>query len=507
VKLRVSDYFGHQIYANQAHNGDINAVAIGSGENSNIIASCGRDRIVQVFRKNNTQWDLLQSCDNHAASVTDVIFSNRTAELLSISSDRTISIRKMACREDGSQAYICVRVISLKASPVSLTWVPNEPDLVVISTMDRLVQWYHLSSGRLVHSFKISDPASNETMMMSSLEIHNLDESGNKTRVLIGVSSTDRSIRVHDYDSGLLLTKSQGQTAISAITLIQAPGDVDKHQQRLVSCGFDGTVMMWDLAFPAPPVDTSSVTSNVAAPPLNRIPTSNQPQRRILSRIEISSFQRCLESDNDTLGKIRDPLSSPTLVRRKTSRLSLATGLKSSNSLPSTVMNASYLPANESENRKSSQNYLLKGSSSQDTPNSKVKPPSLDYRRRSKSAANLNDLNEEAEHICNSLYSLRKRITSATIDKLDATTAEDLESELKFTSRALSGRVRQSQLRRESITGDLLDVHLAKMIDERLALRARSGGDRQSNGNGAAVKTEDQSIATAGAKDNSSDLA
>lgn len=498
---RITDHSGNPLFAVQAHDGDVNGIAIGEQKNLNIVACCGRDRTIQVFHRQNGEMDLLQTLADHAASVTDLMFTDGTTYLMSISSDRTVSIRKMACGAEGPQAYISIRTISLKSSPVSFTRVPDDPNSIVVSTMDRQIQRYGIS-GRLLHSFKISDSAINETVIMSSLELHNIDETEKRTQILIGVSSTDKSIRFHEYDSGSLLIREHGQSGISAISLIWGPMDSDARQKCLVSCGHDGTVMMWDLYLPNRPVNSSSAMINDPGPSFYHTPT-RQPLRRILSRAEMSKLSRSLDNDSGSLTPIHK--MSPTRDRHRTSRFSLAT---SRISAPTRLVNANATTSytHGKDNHKPSQTHSFKSSSSHTAAGFKVKSPSLDHRWWSKSATNLNDLNAEAERICNSLGTFRKRIASAVMDNLDAVTAEELERELRLTIRAVSERVRKNHAGSEILARDL-DTYLANMIDERLDLRVKSKKDQIDATGTAEDHGEDQNRAVAGAKDESLEVA
>ena len=153
--------------------------------------------------------------------------------------------------------------MNLKASPVSFTSVPTEPNSVMVSTMDRQIQRYDISSGRLLHSFKASDPRSGDSVIMNSLVVHKCDEASG-SRILLGVSSTDKSLRVHDYDSGSLLTREYGQIAVSAIELIQESTGNNLSRKSLISCGLDGTIMIWALSSHPRRYSGSETTSNAA---------------------------------------------------------------------------------------------------------------------------------------------------------------------------------------------------------------------------------------------------
>lgn len=502
MTLRLVDRSSIEITTVQAHNGDINSLDLTKTDNVTLVATCGRDRTLQLYRKDNTALSLLQTLDDHAAAVGDLRFFNGLSTLLSISSDRTIIVRKLASSENGSLAYVTVRVVNLKASPVSFTSVPTEPDSVMVSTMDRQIQRYDISSGRLLHSFKASDPRTGDSVIMNSLVVQKCDEASG-SRLLLGVSSTDKSLRVHDYDSGSLLTREYGQTAVSAIELIQESIGNNLSHKSLISCGLDGTIMIWGLSSHLRRNSGSDATTNAAnevdSPPKTTT-TPSQPLRRILSKAEISDFQRSLESDGDTVSPMsRAP--SPSRIRRKTSRFSLAATPK----LPAPLPNGSNTPILPSGrfDRRSSQEHSPTGPSAN---TKKPKRPSLNDRRRSKSTANLNDLNDSAEQQCKTLQTLRKRIASSSAEKLNLGTAQELENELKLTLSVLSERNRTSYVGSETMAGDLLDVYLAKMIDERLALKGKTG-EKVIAEPGMDVHQDDGQITTtAGAQERASEL-
>ena len=493
------------ILAIQAHNGDINGVAIGTNGKSDFAASCGRDRTIQIFRKSHTHLDLLQTLDDHTASVTDLLFSATTCDLVSISSDRTVLIRRLVCDDQGSQAFVSIRTIVLKASPISITCVPDEPGLLVISTMDRQIQKYDMFSGRLLHSFKTADPGSSETLIMSSIVVHIQDDGAKSIRLVIGTSSTDKSIRIYDYETGSLFIKEYGQTAVSAVGLITGSGSGDHRRQRLVSCGLDRTIMMWDLiSSTCPGLDTSSTaTSEVPCSPTNQTPTSARPRRHILSKTQISTLQKSLKTYDDTAAPIQS--TSPSRVRRKTSRVSLTANPKISLSHQRILGEASSLSLNEKHACRSSQHFSSRSSSPQSTRTPKSESPSSNTRRRrTKSAANLDDLEDSARRLCDSLRSFRKRFIPGTVGKLDGGVMQELDFELKLTTNVLSEKVAKRELGGELTAGGPLDTYLANLIDERLALKAKSNERKDDDQKEARLPEEDQYMATVGAKDSMS---
>ena len=434
--------------------------------------TCGRDRTLQLFRfqKHKSQLDHLQTLDDHAAAVGDVRFLDG-ATLLSISSDRTMIVRKVAHGEKQSLALLSIRVITLKASPISLTTVPAEPNVVLVSTLDRQVLRYNVSSGRLLHSFKASDPTSGDSVIMSSLEVHDPDDLATASRLLLGVSSTDKSIRIHEYDSGEMLTREYGQNAVSAIKLLQSTVEGESPRNHLVSCGLDGTVMTWDLSCNLLKPSGSQDAPNGEDSPSRQIPPPAQPLRHILSKAEVSDFQKSLTSEGDTVTPTRGPSSSR--VRRKTSRYTLAAAPKFSAPALSHPVSAPLSPANGIVQRQPSQGYSPIPSGQKITLTSRSKRRSLDNRRWSKSAANLNDLNELGEQMFLSLRAFRNRITSSSVAKLEYGTLQELTKELNLTTRTLNDKASSKYVSGEAMGGDALDLYLAKMIDERLALKEK----------------------------------
>lgn len=430
--------------------------------------SCGRDRTLQLFQKAGEKLLLLQTILDHVASVNNVMFLNGST-LLSSSSDRTICIRTMAFRADQSIAFLPTRVIALKASPVTLSVMPSHPNTIVISTMDRQIHKYDVNLGRFTHSFKASDPASGDSMILSSISTQNIKVDDSQVHLLLGVSSTDRSIRIYDYDTGSVLAKEHGQTVVSSIDLVQKIDESGCPFNFVISTGLDGTVMIWDLVIRSNyPIGNGEALNRRENIDPWKSPASAQPLRQILSKSEISDIQRFLDNRGDSPTSIRS--QSPSRLRKKASRYSLANSTKlattphlAKHTLPSssmTISNRWKVPRDRSPTPLSPVFNIA----------SKPKRPFLDGRHRTKSTGNLNDLNTSAEHICMSLRALRKQLTKGLTQHM----AEDLERELNLTLRAMSEKTKRTQAANEVIGGELLDEYLARMIDERLALKAKT---------------------------------
>lgn len=431
--------------------------------------SCGRDRTLQLFQKDGEKLLLLQTILDHVASVNNVLFLNEST-LLSSSSDRTICVRTIAFRAGQSIAFLPTRVIALKASPMTLSALPDHPNTIVISTVDRQIHKYDVHLGRFTHSFKASDSASGDSVILSSLSAQNIKIGDSQVRLLLGVSSTDRSIRIYNYDTGSILAKEHGQTVVSSIALVQKTCESGHPSTLVISTGLDGTVMIWNLIVRSNYLsDTGEALNRHENIDPWKSPASVQPLRRILSKSEISDFQRSLDNEGDSLTSIGS--KSPSRLSKKTSRYSIANSAKlaltphpAKHSLPSSSM------ANSSR-RKIPRDRSPTSPSPMFNVASKSKRSSLDGHR-TKSNSNLNELNTSAEQICTSLRALRKQLTSST-ESVRWHMAEELERELNLTLRALSEKTKRTQAVNEIIGGDLLDEYLARMIDARLALKVK----------------------------------
>lgn len=461
---------GEMTHIIKAHDGDINDIAIHRGPPDRVlIVSCGRDKTLQLFQKAREKLVLIQTFLDHVASVNNVVFWSET--LLSCSSDRTVCIRTMASRADHSIAFLPTRIIALKSRPVSLSVEPGRINHFVVSTMDRHVHKYDIISGRSNHNFKSIDPTTGESLILSSLSAHSISNADTKARVLLGVSSSDRSIRIYDYESGSMLAKEHGQTVISSIAFVQKPSMSGIATNLAVSTGMDGTVMIWEVVI-------RSQQSNGKNEALQRCekddppktPSSDQSMRRIISKSEFRDLQPCLETTN-VLKPTR--IQSPSRLRKKISRYSMAKTTKSATTPFPVQQSLTPSSAASSKDRKLAPDRSQTPPSPNAIIGSKSGRPSLGERNRTKSTWHGKDLNAAAEQICTSVRTLRKRLTSST-ENLEPHTAEQLERELNLTIRAMGEKIVRNQVANEMFASDLLDGYLAQMIDERLALKEKS---------------------------------
>ncbi|KAL4867721.1 hypothetical protein BDV12DRAFT_170957 [Aspergillus spectabilis] len=454
----------------RAHGGEITDIALCELPDACVVASSGRDRMVQLFERRADSFHLIQTMDDHVGAVSQLLFVNQGEKLLSSSADRTVLIRERVTREtDGATAiaYLISRVITLRSSPVSMTLSPDDPNSLVFSTVDRCVQQYDLSSGRHTHSFRAADPESNDTVIMGSLTVTSAI-SGQNPRLLIGVSGTDKSIRVYDLEKGALLTGEFGHTeGVSDVRLLEKRSDKSNGspERILISSGIDGVVMVWNISvqlqqpqeFMLPAPANSNDEEETAAKELT---ASKPPLRKVLSRTDLAGFQR-LENLASTPTPVRElQEQSPPLLRRL-SRISLTPSLRNGAVAPATPPPAPTRCSPTSFSRPE----RMRNSPSPPSPKStgarktlearnrnNGRCSSLNFRTRARSSgkSEFGSLNMSTEQVCRTLKAYRKKLNGSS-EPLNS--QKELERELGLTLRILSARAKKAEIE----TGETTD--------------------------------------------------
>lgn len=329
-------------YAVKAHAGEIMDIAV----HHETIASCSRDRTVQVFHKNADGWVLTQTLDDHTASVSRVLLLDSGNRLLSCSADRTIVIRELCRREaiNGTitMAYLPVRTLTTKASPVHMT--PLSDSTLIVSTMDRQIQKFDLNTGKSVHCFRATDE-SGDAVVMDAVTVSK-DRGFPRARVLAGISTTDKSIRLYDL-SGNLIDKEWGHTeGVSDVALLERePKKGEESGQTIViSTGTDGTIMIWGFTPKYPTVAPEPEVTTIDADGSSskkEMTATRPPLRRVLSRTELMDFapKQGLTQTTRPASAHTSSSSPPRTLRRKTSAYGMnrAAGSRGASILPSVL--------------------------------------------------------------------------------------------------------------------------------------------------------------------------
>ena len=448
----------------KAHSGEVNDIAIipYSGH-QNLIASCGRDRTVQIFEMQRSDLVLIQTIDQHTSSVNEVCFLDGGSTLLSSSSDRTIIIHTLAFAQ-GLMAYVPTRIITLKTTPLSMTIALDDPSMLLVSTIDRQVFKYEMSTGRQLQGMHLIDNDSNESILLSSMTTLTFDIAGNSLSVVIGVSSTDKSIRVHDLETGMTLFKDYGHSeGVSDVAVVKRDNDVDDISYTLISTGLDGTVMLWDLKYTPASIGQDGIDGSLKETPT--IP--HAPLRRVISRSALSEYQKTLEMNGiPPLPLTPSRSQSPSRLKKKPSRYSLATIASKAGTVAQPSKAYPLLPRRQPLDRSTPPISPI-------TPTTTSHRPPFSENNRTKSASNIHELDNVAEQLCRSLKAFRKQMSSSSSQGLRVETAKELETELSITLRTIGQKGRRKLIASESDVGDMFDAYpdkLESMIEEKVRI-------------------------------------
>lgn len=477
--LRIIDFASKEcMMETKAHSTECQVITIHEDKSKFIVASCGRDRTTQLFqRTSGGNFELFQTLE-FAAKVVSVLVSPED-KIITCSFDRTLQLHDLLSKEGEPDTIAAVssRIISLKASPTSMVLSPDNKS-VFVSSLDRSICQYELATGRHLNLFKCTDEGGMEAAVLDSLIFGQTQtaESG----FLLGISNTDKSVRLYDSQTGSFLDREWGHTeAINGVILIEA----EDTGRKVVSVGSDGTVMIWALDLQD---FAAGSRSRDPSPAKEAFSTANRPPlRRVLSKAELAEFQR----PSPTPGR-RSP---PRTLQRRTSRFNLSAATRT----PTAASQAS--PAStvheETPSRRASSGSRP-GSPPPVSPKARVtRRPSLPALNttpptatavRKKSAINLRSsygfgsLNMATEQTCRQLRAYRKKLASS--DPITSDTLAELDTELRLTVAALTDRAaRTKQAVSETMLSGLLDQYserLVSMLDQKLRLRL----DSQDNG-------------------------
>lgn len=464
----------------KAHSSDCICISIFEEDNKFIMASCGRDRTVQLFHRPSTGGiEHFQTLEFHAKVAQVLVPSDD--KVITCSLDRTLQVHDLVSKDGDPDVLAAIpsKVMSLKASPTSMALGPDNRT-VFVSLLDRSVCQFDLTSGRQLCYFKCMDEGGAESAVLESLSVgqwapKDLD-------FLLGSSNTDKSVRIYDVGSGSFLDREWGHTeAINGVSLV----DDDDGGTKVVSVGSDGTIMIWaiDLSDPAPRWMSRDPS------PVKETSLGRPTLRRVLSKAELAEFQR----PSPSAGR-RSP---PRSLQRRSSRLNLlpsaAAARTSTSALQASPGGGTILEDTPSRRRPSNGNQADSPPPSPRSRASKASSaPALGGGARKKSSSSnlrgFGSLSMATEQACRTLRAYRKKLSSA--EPITADVLTELDQELRLTAAALGDRAIRSEAMNETLLSGLLDQYserLVSLLDEKLRLSGQpkerdeenSGEDRR----------------------------
>ncbi|KAL2117234.1 hypothetical protein VTJ04DRAFT_9402 [Mycothermus thermophilus] len=307
---------GESLLSPKAHSSNVEDISVHEGKTRFLVASCGKDRTVQLFHRTSTgMFEHVQTLE-FTAKVVQVLIPAQD-KIMTCSLDRTLQVHDVVSKEGEPDiiAALPSRVISLRASPSSMVVTPDEK-VAFVALLDRSVCQFELSSGRLVSSFKCSDEIGQDSVVLESLT-YGQPGSGDVS-FLLGLSNTDKSVRIYDAQVGCFIDREWGHTeAINGVVLI----DDETCGRRIVSVGEDGTIMIWTME-----VQDSGSLPRVREPSPEKTsqPAATRPPlRRVLSKAELAEFQRPGSSSAGGANQTPGRRSPPRTASRRPSKFHL----------------------------------------------------------------------------------------------------------------------------------------------------------------------------------------
>lgn len=459
----------------KAHSSDCQFIAIYEDESSLLIASCGRDRTAQLFhRLRNGDFEHFQTLE-FAARVSQVLIPSKD-KVITCSLDRAVQIHDLVTKEGDPDimAAIPSRSLSIKASPMSMAVGPDGK-ILYISQVERSVSMFDLASGKPLRSFKCFDESGADPVILDSMTTRAATEK--EPAFLLGLSNTDKSIRMYDLQ-GQFLAREWGHTeAIHGVAMIEE----DAANRKVVSVGSDGTVMLWEIDLQERGLGSASRDSSPAKEATTPI---NQPTlRRVLSKTELAEFQR---PPSAASGRRSPPR---TLSKRRSLFFSSYLSPAASKTPTAGQSSPTSVIVEDTPSRRPSG---TPSASPPVSPKARTKRrPSVQTLNSAKTKSNgslrsFGSLNMSTEQTCRTLRAYRKKLAST--DPISQETLAELDQELRLTAVALGDRATRSKTMSDTMLNGLLDQYserLVSLLDEKLRLgKYRRPSDPETDSSG-----------------------
>ncbi|KAF2860861.1 WD40 repeat-like protein [Piedraia hortae CBS 480.64] len=381
----------------RAHSAEITDMCAFQYGETHCLATCSRDRTVQLFAWTEGRIELLQTLDEHAGAVTGLLFLKD--RLLSSSADRSIVIREAIPRDNNPLSLIFgkPRHLVLKSAPTSIC--AGEDGSVWVSSTDRTIARYSLKSISPSFSFKCADPDRGEAATMSNIFY---TPSLNGIPTLVGISSSDKSVRLYT-DYGGLLARDWGHTEGITGLAVLASG-------KVITVAADSTIFIWTTQAQSKPAGSDGEKDKSSLTPGPVI-------RKVISHSELNRAGAL----SDTFGRRGSRDLSPSAgvgasPKRTRNRVNMPISRTRTPSPPS--------PPNRIREAAAKENISFK----------------LDNANPKK--AKFGTLSASTESVSRTLRAYRKKVTSPAEVELDS--LRELERELRLTLAIVEEKVGRS---------------------------------------------------------------
>ncbi|KAL3677463.1 hypothetical protein R1sor_027411 [Riccia sorocarpa] len=193
-----------------------------------LLASGSRDRLIHVYDVKRG-YDVIETLDDHTASITAVKFHCNGSKLLSCSADKSVVFRNVTASTAGYKSVRYHQEVAPRGTVYDLDVDATEKFVVTVG-QDKKINVLNLSSGKPVRSFKPEGDAGEAVKIQ-------FDPSG----AYVVCSHADKCLRVYDFSTGEVVAQAAGHSEI--ITGVTFLPDC----RHLVSVSGDTCIFVWKL--------------------------------------------------------------------------------------------------------------------------------------------------------------------------------------------------------------------------------------------------------------------
>eukprot|EP01018_Ginkgo_biloba_P034368 Gb_06105 [translate_table: standard] len=197
-------------------------------QNQCLLASGGRDRLIHVYDVER-DFDVIETLDDHSASITTVKFACHGSKLLSCSADKSVVFRNVSATDSGCKSTRYHQEVASRGTIYDMDIDPANK-LAVTVGQDKKINVLSLITGKPVRSFK-QDGDVGEPIKVR------VDQTGS----YLICSHADKCMRVYDFMSGEVVAQASGHAEV--ITGASFLPDC----RHVISVSGDSCIFIWKL--------------------------------------------------------------------------------------------------------------------------------------------------------------------------------------------------------------------------------------------------------------------
>ncbi|KAH9324663.1 hypothetical protein KI387_004841, partial [Taxus chinensis] len=178
-----------------------------------LLASGGRDRLIHIYDMNR-DFHVIETLDDHSASITTVKFACNSSKLLSCSADKSVVFRKIITTDLGCKSTRYHQELASYGTVYDMDIQPGNK-LAVTVGQDKTIKVLSLTNGKPVRTFKLNGDVGEPIKVC-------VDQSGS----YMICSHADKCMRIFDFTSGDLVAQASGHAEGNVSSPSPSPRDV-----------------------------------------------------------------------------------------------------------------------------------------------------------------------------------------------------------------------------------------------------------------------------------------